>query len=47
MIKNMPAAAGAKTGFLLKYIARDIGVAVVPGSSFYMGEDKGTSRVRY
>ena len=30
-----------------EYIARDIGVAVVPGSSFYMGEGKGISRVRF
>jgi aspartate/methionine/tyrosine aminotransferase len=30
-----------------EFMAREIGVAVVPGSSFYLGEDKGTSRVRF
>ena len=30
-----------------EFIARDIGVAVVPGSSFYMGEGKGINRVRF
>ena len=29
-----------------EYMAREVGVAVVPGSSFYAGEDRGTSRVR-
>jgi aminotransferase len=29
-----------------EYIAREIGVAVVPGSSFYAGDEGGTSRVR-
>jgi aspartate/methionine/tyrosine aminotransferase len=29
-----------------EYMAREIGVAVVPGSSFYAGNDQGTSRVR-
>jgi len=29
-----------------EYIAREVGVAVVPGSSFYAGKDRGTSRVR-
>lgn len=29
-----------------EYIAREIGVAVVPGSSFYAGRHRGTSRVR-
>ena len=30
-----------------EYMAREIGVAVVPGSSFYAGNDQGTSRVRF
>ncbi|MBU4427623.1 MAG: aminotransferase class I/II-fold pyridoxal phosphate-dependent enzyme [Proteobacteria bacterium] len=30
-----------------EYMAREIGVAVVPGSSFYEGNDQGTSRVRF
>jgi aminotransferase len=30
-----------------EYIARDVGVAVVPGSSFYAGGDQGTSRIRF
>lgn len=30
-----------------EYIAREIGVAVVPGSSFYSGNDQGLSRVRF
>jgi len=30
-----------------EYIAREVGVAVVPGSSFYAGEEQGTSRVRF
>jgi aspartate/methionine/tyrosine aminotransferase len=30
-----------------EYIAREVGVAVVPGSSFYVGRDQGTSRVRF
>jgi aspartate/methionine/tyrosine aminotransferase len=30
-----------------EYIARDVGVAVVPGSSFYGGGDQGTSRIRF
>ena len=30
-----------------EYIAREIGVAVVPGSSFYMGDDQGTTRARF
>ena len=30
-----------------EYIARDVGVAVVPGSSFYDGGDQGTSRIRF
>ena len=30
-----------------EYIAREVGVAVVPGSSFYAGEDQGTTRVRF
>ncbi len=30
-----------------EYIAREIGVAVVPGSSFYAGDNQGTSRVRF
>jgi len=30
-----------------EYIAREIGVAVVPGSSFYAGGNQGTSRVRF
>jgi len=30
-----------------EYLAREIGVAVVPGSSFYAGSDKGTSHVRF
>jgi len=30
-----------------EYIAREIGVAVVPGSSFYAGGIRGTSRVRF
>jgi len=30
-----------------EYSAREIGVAVVPGSSFYAGSDGGTSRVRF
>jgi len=29
-----------------EYIAREVGVAVVPGSSFYAGRERGTSRVR-
>jgi aspartate/methionine/tyrosine aminotransferase len=29
-----------------EYMAREIGVAVVPGSSFYAGDEGGTSRVR-
>lgn len=29
-----------------EYAAREIGVAVVPGSSFYAGHDRGTTRVR-
>jgi aminotransferase len=29
-----------------EYAAREIGVAVVPGSSFYAGHDRGTARVR-
>jgi aspartate/methionine/tyrosine aminotransferase len=28
-------------------MAREIGVAVVPGSSFYAGRGQGTSRVRF
>ena len=31
----------------VEYIARQVGVAVVPGSSFYAGGDQGTSRVRF
>ena len=30
-----------------EYIARDVGVAVVPGSSFYAGGNQGTSRIRF
>lgn len=30
-----------------EYIAREVGVAVVPGSSFYAGDGGGTSRVRF
>jgi len=30
-----------------EYIAREIGVAVVPGSSFYTGDDQGTTRARF
>ncbi len=30
-----------------EYMAREIGVAVVPGSSFYAGRGQGTSRVRF
>jgi len=30
-----------------EYMAREIGVAVVPGSSFYEGTSKGTSKVRF
>jgi len=30
-----------------EYLAREIGVAVVPGSSFYTGSGKGTSHVRF
>ena len=30
-----------------EYIARDVGVAVVPGSSFYAGGGQGTSRIRF
>jgi aminotransferase len=30
-----------------EYMAREIGVAVVPGSSFYAGRTQGTSRVRF
>jgi aspartate/methionine/tyrosine aminotransferase len=30
-----------------EYIVREIGVAVVPGSSFYAGDGGGTSRVRF
>jgi len=30
-----------------EYIARDIGVAVVPGSSFYSRKESGTTRVRF
>jgi len=30
-----------------EYLAREIGVAVVPGNSFYMGADKGKSQVRF
>ena len=30
-----------------EYIAREVGVAVVPGSSFYAGGNQGTSRVRF
>jgi len=30
-----------------EYIAREVGVAVVPGSSFYAGHTQGTSRVRF
>ncbi|MFW6140814.1 MAG: pyridoxal phosphate-dependent aminotransferase [Acidobacteriota bacterium] len=30
-----------------EYLARKIKVAVVPGSSFYTGEDKGTNQVRF
>jgi len=30
-----------------EYMAREIGVAVVPGSSFYAGSEQGTSRVRF
>jgi aminotransferase len=30
-----------------EYIAREVGVAVVPGSSFYEGHHQGTSRVRF
>ncbi|HZX11550.1 MAG TPA: pyridoxal phosphate-dependent aminotransferase [Acidobacteriota bacterium] len=30
-----------------EYMAREIKVAVVPGSSFYAGEDKGTTQVRF
>jgi len=30
-----------------EYIAREVGVAVVPGSSFYAGGEQGTSRVRF
>jgi aminotransferase len=30
-----------------EYMAREIGVAVVPGSSFYAGDTQGTSRVRF
>jgi aminotransferase len=30
-----------------EYIAREVGVAVVPGSSFYARDDGGTSRVRF
>ena len=30
-----------------EFIARDIGVAVVPGSSFYMGKTQGSTRVRF
>lgn len=30
-----------------EYIAREIGVAVVPGSSFYTGNNQGLSRVRF
>ena len=30
-----------------EYIARDIGVAVVPGSSFYMGKAQGNTRIRF
>ncbi len=30
-----------------EYLAREIGVAVVPGSSFYAGGEKGTTQVRF
>ena len=30
-----------------EYMAREVGVAIVPGSSFYAGGDQGTSRVRF
>jgi aminotransferase len=30
-----------------EYMAREIGVAVVPGSSFYTGDNQGTTRVRF
>lgn len=30
-----------------EYIARDIGVAIVPGSSFYIGSGQGNTRVRF
>jgi aminotransferase len=30
-----------------EYMAREVGVAVVPGSSFYVGRGQGTSRVRF
>lgn len=30
-----------------EYIARDIGVAIVPGSSFYIGKGQGNTRVRF
>jgi aminotransferase len=30
-----------------EYLAREIKVAVVPGASFYTGEDKGTTQVRF
>jgi aspartate/methionine/tyrosine aminotransferase len=32
---------------LAEYLAREVGVAVVPGSSFYVGGCQGTSRVRF
>jgi aminotransferase len=30
-----------------EFMARKVGVAVVPGSSFYMDESQGTTRVRF
>lgn len=44
---TFPFGAPAFRAAFVEYMAREVGVAVAPGSSFYMDETQGTKRARF